>query len=400
MRSMFLIRRTPLGIVSGLLAMSLLLAACGGDAGPATTGPGANPTNTTAAMTGGATAPPAAAAAPTNTPVQVGSGSVLLNGAGATFPVPIYSKWFQAFSTKVNKDVAFNYQPIGSGGGITAITAKTVDFAGSDAPLSDAQLAKAPGLLHIPTVAGAVVLAYNVQGVSQALVLDGDTVTGIFMGDITKWNDPKIAALNSGVTLPDADIAVVHRSDGSGTTNIFTSYLAAVNAGWQSKVGAGTTVNWPVGLGGKGNPGVAGLVKQTDNSIGYVELAYAVQNKIPYAKMKNKAGQVVEATVESTVAAANGATVPDDFRMSIVNSADPAAWPIAGFTYLLVYKDLNNLKDAGKAKALGDFLWWAEHDGQEMSKDLLYARPAPDVATKIEAELRTITFNGAPVVSK
>jgi phosphate transport system substrate-binding protein len=193
---------------------------------------------------------------------------------------------------------------------------------------------------------------------------------------------------------------VVHRSDGSGTTNIFTSYLAAVNATWKSKVGAGTAVNWPVGLGGKGNPGVAGLVKQTDSSIGYVELAYAKSNTIPYAQLKNKAGQVVDATIESTVAAANGITVPEDFRVSIVNSADPAAWPIAGFTYLLVYKDLNNIKDAAKASALVDFLWWAEHAGEEQAQALLYARPAADLQKRIETEIRSITFNGQPVYTK
>ena len=419
-------RRTQLATLTGFTAASLLLSACGGDAAtavPATTVPATamaggamtptammggamTPTAmmggamTPTAMMGGAMTPTAAAAAPTNTAVKVGSGSVLINGAGATFPVPIYSKWFQQYSTTVNKEVAFNYQPIGSGGGINAVTAKTVDFAGSDAALTDDQMSKAPGLLHIPTVAGAVVLAYNLKGVTQPLILDGATAAGIFNGDISTWNDAKIAALNPGVTLPSGDIAVVHRSDGSGTTNIFTNYLSAVSPDWKSKVGAGTTVNWPVGLGGKGNPGVAGAVQQTDGSIGYVELAYAVQNKIPYAKMKNQAGQTVEATVESTVAAANGITVPDDFRISIVNAADPAAWPIAGFTYLLVYKDLNNIKDEARAKALGDFLWWSEHEGEDMAKDLLYARPAADLSKKIEAELRSITFNGAPVITK
>lgn len=383
--------RAGLSLLAGLAASSLLLAACDTGTPTATTQPLA--ADTPATMT-------SPAAAPTNTAVQVGSGSVTLTGAGATFPVPIYSKWFQKYTTDVNKDVAFNYQPIGSGGGITAITAKTVDFAGSDAPLKDDQLAKAPGLLHIPTVAGAVVLAYNLSVVSGPLVLDGDTVAGIFLGDITKWNDPKIAALNSGVSLPDADIAVVHRSDGSGTSNIFTDYLSNVSADWKSKVGKGTSVNWPVGLGGKGNPGVAGLVKQTSGSVGYVELAYAVQNKIAYAKMKNKAGSTVEASVDSTVAAGNGVTIPDDFRVSIVNSPDPAAWPIAGFTYLLVYKDLNNIKDAGKASALGDFLWWAEHDGQDMSKDLLYARPPAALTARIETELRSITFQGKAVITK
>ncbi len=400
-------RRTQLATLTGFTAASLLLSACGSDAAtavPATNAPATammGGAMTPTAMMGGAMTPTVGAApAPTNTAVKVGSGSVLINGAGATFPVPIYSKWFQQYSTTVNKEVAFNYQPIGSGGGITAITAKTVDFAGSDAALSDTQLAAAPGLIHIPTVAGAVVLAYNLKGVTQPLILDGATVAGIFNGDISTWNDAKIAALNPGVTLPAADIAVVHRSDGSGTTNIFTNYLSAVSPDWKTKVGVGTTVNWPVGLGGKGNPGVAGLVQQTDSSIGYVELAYAVQNKISYAKMKNQAGQTVEATVDSTVAAANGLTVPDDFRISIVNSADPAAWPIAGFTYLLVYKDMNNVKDAARAQALGDFLWWSEHEGEDMAKDLLYARPAADLSKKIETELHSITFNGAPIITK
>jgi len=400
-------RRTQLATLTGFTAAGLLLSACGGEAAttvPATTAPATAMTGgamTPTTMTGGAMTPTVGAApAPTNTAVKVGSGSVLINGAGATFPVPIYSKWFQQYSTTVNKEVAFNYQPIGSGGGINAITAKTVDFAGSDAALTNDQMSKAPGLIHIPTVAGAVVPAYNLKGVTAPLILDGATITGIFNGDISTWNDAKIAALNPGVTLPGGDIAVVHRSDGSGTTNIFTSYLSAVSPAWKTKVGAGTTVNWPVGLGGKGNPGVAGLVQQTEGSIGYVELAYAVQNKIAYAKMKNQAGQTVEATVDSTVAAANGITVPEDFRISIVNSADPAAWPIAGFTYLLVYKDMNNIKDEARAKALGDFLWWSEHDGENMAKDLLYARPAADLSKKIETELHSITFNGAPVITK
>ncbi len=391
----FIQKRAALSAVTGLVAASLLLSACGAEATPTAAPAPAGATAGAPTATSGS-----AAAVPTNTAIKAGGGSVTLNGAGATFPVPIYTKWYQVYSTQVDQTVAFNYQPIGSGAGITAITNKTVDFAGSDAPLTDAQLQAAPGILHIPTVAGAVVLAYNVQGVSSGLVLDGATVAGIYLGSITKWNDPAIAALNSGITLPDEDIAVVHRSDGSGTTNIFTSYLSAVSPDWQSQVGAGTSVNWPVGLGGKGNPGVAGLVQQTQGSIGYVELAYAIQNKIAYAKMKNKAGTVVEASIDSTNAATNNVQVPADFRVSIVNSADPQAWPIAGFTYLLVYKDLNNIKDANKAQALMNYIWWAEHDGETYSKDLLYAKPSADLQAKIETELKSVTFNGQPVLNK
>ena len=350
---------------------------------------GAKPTAT--AVPPAPTAPPA----PTNTPIVVGGGPVTLNGAGATFPAPIYTKWFQYYSGNVAKNVSFNYQPIGSGAGITQITNKTVDFAGSDAPMSDAQIAAAPGILHIPTVAGAVVLIYNVDGVSNGLVLDGNTVAKIFLGDITSWNDPEIAALNPGVTLPGADIVVVHRSDGSGTTNIFTDYLSNTSPAWKNEVGKGTSVNWPVGLGGRGNPGVAGLVKQTSNSIGYVELAYAKQNTITYAKMKNKAGQTVDATIDSTEAAVRGAiaTVPDDLRVSIVNSADPAAWPIAGFTYILLYKDQT---DQDKGSALVNFLWWGLHDSTAagQARDLLYLPMPSTLLAKVEARLRLVNYQG------
>jgi phosphate transport system substrate-binding protein len=283
------------------------------------------------------TAPPTdtpAPAAPTATPIRVGGGALTVNGAGATFPAPIYTKWFQSYSANVDTNVSFNYQAIGSGAGISQITAKTVDFGASDAPLSDAQLTAAPGLLHIPTVAGAVVVAYNVDGNPANLVLDADTLSKIYLGDVDNWSDVEIKNLNPGVTLPNQDIVVVHRSDGSGTTNIFTDYLSAASPAWKNEVGKGTSVNWPVGLGGRGNAGVAGLVKQTPGAIGYVELAYAKQNSIAYTKMKNKAGQTVDATIDSVAAAVSGAIsgVPDDLRVSIVNSADPGAWPIAGFT--------------------------------------------------------------------
>jgi phosphate transport system substrate-binding protein len=336
-----------------------------------------------------------APAAPTATPIRVGGGALTVNGAGATFPAPIYTKWFQSYSANVDTNVSFNYQAIGSGAGISQITARTVDFGASDAPLTDAQLNAAAGLLHIPTVAGAVVVAYNVNGNPANLVLDADTLSKIFLGDVDNWSDVEIKNLNPGVTLPNQDIVVVHRSDGSGTTNIFTDYLSAASPAWKAGVGKGTSVNWPVGLGGRGNAGVAGLVKQTPGAIGYVELAYAKQNSIAYTKMKNKAGQTVDATIDSVAAAVSGAIsgVPDDLRVSIVNSADPGAWPIAGFTYVLVYKDQ---ADERKGSAIANFLWWALHDGSAGSeaRDLLYLPVPGSLLPKVEARLRLVNFNG------
>src|SRR5215831_6558277 len=247
------------------------------------------------------------------------SAQMMINGAGATFPYPIYSKWFDEY-TKVDPSVRFNYQSIGSGGGQKQILSQTVDFGASDGPMTDDNLAKAPGkILHIPTVAGAVVLTYNLPG-NPALKLDGDTVAGIFLGQIKKWNDPKLAALNPGTTLPDKDIVVVHRSDGSGTTFIFTDYLSKVSGEWKQKVGNNTSVNWPAGIGGKGNEGVSGQVKQTPGAIGYVELIYAIQNKMSYAELKNSAGEFVKPTIESVTAALSAANVPDDFRFSMTNA--------------------------------------------------------------------------------
>src|SRR5437667_7865096 len=246
------------------------------------------------------------------------SAQMTINGAGATFPYPIYSKWFDEYA-KVDPSVRFNYQSIGSGGGQKQIVAQTVDFGGSDGPMSDDNLAKAPGkILHIPTVAGADVVAYNLPG-NPSLKLDADAIAGIFLGQVKKWNDPKLAALNPGVNLPDQEIVVVHRSDGSGTTFIFTDYLSKVSAEWKEKVGTNTSVNWPTGLGGKGNEGVAGQVKQTLGALGYVELIYAIQNKMPYADVKNTAGEFVKPAMESVTAALAMANVPDDFRFSMTN---------------------------------------------------------------------------------
>src|SRR5437016_2667064 len=301
------------------------------------------------------------------------SAQMTINGAGATFPYPIYSKWFDEYA-KVDPSVRFNYQSIGSGGGQKQILAQTVDFGASDGPMSDDNLAKAPGkLLHIPTVAGADVVAYNLPG-NPVLKLDPDAIAGVFLGQIKKWNDPKIAALNPGIKLPDQDIVVVHRSDGSGTTYIWTDYLSKISSEWKQKVGTNTSVNWPTGLGGKGNEGVAGQIKQTPGALGYVELIYAVQNKMPYADVKNASGKFVKPTLESITAAVATAEIPDDFRFSMTNAPGKDAYPIAGATWLLVYEQQ---KDAAKGKKLVEFLKWSLTDGEKMAKDLQYA-PLPE----------------------
>jgi phosphate transport system substrate-binding protein len=301
------------------------------------------------------------------------SAQMMINGAGATFPYPIYSKWFDEYA-KVDSSVRFNYQSIGSGGGQKQIMAQTVDFGASDGPMTDDNLSKAPGkILHIPTVAGAVVITYNLEG-NPTLKFDGETIAGIFLGQIKKWNDPKIAATNPGVKLPDKDIVVVHRSDGSGTTFIFTDYLSKVSPEWKSKVGNNTSVSWPAGIGGKGNEGVSGQVKQTPGALGYVELIYAIQNKMPYADIKNSAGEFVKPALESVTAALGTADIPDDFRFSMTNAPGKDAYPIAGATWLLVYQQQ---KDATKGKKLVEFLKWALTKGESMAKDLNYA-PLPD----------------------
>jgi phosphate transport system substrate-binding protein len=301
------------------------------------------------------------------------SAQMMINGAGATFPYPIYSKWFDEYA-KVDPSVRFNYQSIGSGGGQKQILAQTVDFGASDGPMSDDNLSKAPGkILHIPTVAGAVVISYNLDG-NPALKLEGETIADIFLGKIKKWNDPKIAASNPGANLPDKEIVVVHRSDGSGTTYIWTDYLSKVSAEWKQKVGNNTSVNWPTGIGGKGNEGVSGQVKQTPGAIGYVELIYSIQNKMPYAEVKNSAGEFVKPTIESVTAALATADIPDDFRFSMTNDPGKDAYPISGATWLLVYEQQ---KDAAKGKKLVEFLKWALTKGEGMAKDLNYA-PLPD----------------------
>ena len=301
------------------------------------------------------------------------SAQMMINGAGATFPYPIYSKWFDEYA-KVDPSVRFNYQSIGSGGGQKQILAQTVDFGASDGPMSDENLGKATGkILHIPTVAGAVVLTYNLAG-NPSLKLDGDTIAGIYLGQIKKWNDPKLTALNPGTNLPDQDIVVVHRSDGSGTTFIFTDYLSKVSGEWKGKVGNNTSVNWPTGIGGKGNEGVSGQVKQTPGAIGYVELIYATQNKMPYALVKNAADEFVKPTIESVTAALATADIPDDFRFSMTNAPGKGVYPICGATWLLVYEQQKN---PAKGKKLVEFLKWALTKGEGMAKNLDYA-PLPD----------------------
>ena len=316
------------------------------------------------------------------------SAQMMINGAGATFPYPIYSKWFDEY-VKVDPSVRFNYQSIGSGGGQKQILAQTVDFGASDGPMSDDNLGKAPGkILHIPTVAGAVVLTYNLPG-SPKLKLDGDTIAGMYLGQIKKWNDPKLTALNPGAKLPDQDIVVVHRSDGSGTTFIFTDYLSKVSSEWKQKAGNNTSVNWPTGIGGKGNEGVSGQIKQTPGAIGYVELIYAIQNKMPDAQVKNAAGEFVEPTIESVTAALATAEIPDDFRFSMTNAPGKDAYPIAGATWLLVYQQQ---KDPAKGKKLVDFLKWAAKDGEKMAKNLDYAPLPENVQERVLKQVNEIKY--------
>jgi phosphate transport system substrate-binding protein len=317
-----------------------------------------------------------------------GFGQTLINGAGATFPYPIYSKWFDEFH-KVHSNVQINYQSIGSGGGIRQLEAGTVDFGASDQPMNAEQLKKhSQRVLHFPTVLGAVVPTYNVPGVNAELNFTPEALAGIFLGTVKSWNDPAIAKANPAVKLPSKDIVVVHRSDGSGTTFIWTDYLSKVNAGWKSKVGAGTSVSWPAGLGAKGNEGVAGLVKQTPNSLGYVELIYAIQNKMSYGRVKNAAGQFVKPALESVTAAAAGfaATIPEDFRVSITNAPGKQAYPISSFTWLLIPE---RIPDGAKRTALVEFLRWALGPGQKTTEALFYA-PLPKAV--VAKELKAISL--------
>jgi phosphate transport system substrate-binding protein len=328
------------------------------------------------------------------------SAQTALTGAGATFPNPIYTKWFDAYARKTG--VQINYQSIGSGGGIRQFTDGTVDFGASDGPMTDQQIAAVQGkVLHIPTVLGADVVTYNLPGLgSRPLNFDGPVIADIFLGKITKWNDARLAGLNPGVTLPNSDIIVVHRSDGSGTSYIFTDYLSKVSPEWSTKVGKNTSVSWPVGLGGKGNEGVTQQVKQTEGSIGYVELIYALSNHLPVGRVKNAAGKLVDPTLASVTAAAGSAKFEKntDFRASITNAPGATSYPISSFTWLLVRPDL---ADAAKARAMKDFLaWMISPEAQAMAGELIYAPLPKEVVKLVHDRLPSLTSNGRAIAAK
>jgi phosphate transport system substrate-binding protein len=328
-------------------------------------------------------------------PGGAGSGTISLQGAGATFPNPLYQKWVSEYG-KLHPNVRIDYQSIGSGGGIKQIQTQTVDFGASDAPMTDGDLQASPGtLLHIPTVLGAVVITYNVPSVSQPLNLSPEVIADIFLGKIKKWDDPKLKQDNAGVSLPAADITVVHRADGSGTSYVFTDYLAKVSSEWKEKVGVDKSPKWPLGQGGKGNEGVTGQIKNQPNTIGYVELAYAVQNKLPVALIKNASGKFIAPSLDAVTAAAAAASAqtPDDLRVSITNAAGDGAYPIASYTYILAYKDQKN---ADKGKALVDFLWWGIHDGEKFTGSDYAPLPA-EIVKRAEAKINSITAAGQPL---
>ena len=314
-----------------------------------------------------------------------------LNGAGATFPNPIYSKWFSEYH-KLHSDIEINYQSIGSGGGIRQVSEGTVDFGASDMPMTDAQLSEAQSklntkILNIPTVLGAVVPAYNIPGVSADVKFSAEALAGIFLGKITKWNDKAITGANPGINFPDKDIVVVHRSDGSGTTFIWTDFLSKTSPDWSKDVGSNTSVKWPVGLGQKGNEGVAGSIRQQPGAIGYIELIYAIQNNIPYGSVKNSSGNFIKASLEGVTKAAATATVPDDFRVSITNPPGKDAYPISSFTWLLIPEQS---KDPKKGQILRDFLNWMAGDGQKMTEALSYAPLPASVAKKVKETIKSV----------
>ena len=374
-----------------LAALALFVAACGG-AGPATPASASAPAGQTASG-----ADPCGVPAKTKCPTEANA----LTGTGATFPAPIYTKWIDEYNKLTGVEI--NYQAVGSGGGIKAFTDRTADFGASDVPLTDDQIAAISGGFYtVPTVLGAVVPTYNIPSVTASLKLTPDALAGIYLEQIKKWNDPKITSENPGVALPDLAITTVHRSDGSGTTGVFTDYLSKVSPDWKAKVGSATSVNWPGGVGASGNAGVAGAVKQTPGSIGYVELIYAIQNRLGYGVVKNAAGRYVEASLDSTTKAADGVTLPNmgdlkgqQPKISITNSANADAWPISTYTWILIPKDFS---DAKKATAVVRYLWYGTHEGQGFAKDLGYA-PLPSTAQKIAEELlRSVTAGGAKVI--
>jgi phosphate transport system substrate-binding protein len=374
------------GVVAQMLLATILVTGCGAGSLPAASG-GTNVADLPTAQL------------PTLDPSISGpfpGEAQTLNGAGGTFPAPLYQKWFDEYARLTS--VRVNYQAIGSGGGIQGIQNQTVDFGASDAPMSDEQLQAARGgpILHIPMALGAVVPTYNLPNIAAPLKFTGDTLAGIYLGDIVKWNDPRLVAYNPGLATLDRDIVVIHRSDGSGTTFSWTDYLSRVSPEWLRAVGRGTSVDWPVGLGGAGNPGVAGEVQQNPYSIGYVELIYALQNSLGYGMVRNSDGEFVAASLNSVAAAASSMAtrIPPDLRFSIVNAPGPASYPISTATWVLVYRDQT---DRAKAIALTRMLWWATHDAQAFNHDLAYAT-VPDALTTIsESFIKGIAVNGVPV---
>ncbi|MBF6599445.1 MAG: phosphate ABC transporter substrate-binding protein PstS [Dehalococcoidia bacterium] len=381
----------PAGGACGLalaLVGAAVLAACGGSRGPLLA-------EGTASVT--ASGSPVPAVDVSGIPPDVGSSDeAQITAAGSTFAAPLYTRWFIDYRARVAAGVRSNYQAIGSGGGIQNIIRKTIDFGATDAPMTDREVAKAPGIQHIPTAIGPVVVTYNINGISQPLKLDGPTLAGIYLGKIAKWSDPAIVAQNAGARLPDADIIVVHRSDGSGTSYTFTDYLSKVSADWAEGVGKSKNPQWPKGIGGQGNDGVTQYVRQNANSIGYVELIFADKNNLPKAQLKNASGEYITPTTQSASLAAQGVTLPPDYRVSIVNSRTSGAYPISTFTWILLYREQS---DASKGKALVDILWWAIHDGQRTSQELDYAALPADVVRAVEQTLATqITYDGRPLL--
>jgi phosphate transport system substrate-binding protein len=387
--------RKRLMLLAGVLAATFaafLLVACGGGGDEEAT-----PTAQRTAVAQPTTAP-AAASPEAAGPCPPAGAATTLTGAGATFPFPLYSKWIDEFGKQCN--VQINYQSIGSGGGIKQITAKTVDFGASDGIMNDEQTAAAEAaggpILHIPMTAGAVAVVFNLPNIERGqLKLTPDVLADIYLKNISKWNDPRIAASNPDVNLPDTDIAVVHRSDGSGTSFIFTNYLSKVSQEWADSVGFATSVEWPGDIGGEGNEGVANQVRQIPGAIGYVELAYAVQNDLPWAAVQNKSGNFEEPSLDGATAAATGVSLPDDMKVLLTDSSNPNAYPIVGFTWILAYV---NQTDEAKGQALVYYLWWSIHDGQQFTKDLDYASLSTDAVKKAEAEIKSISFQGQPLL--
>ena len=326
--------------------------------------------------------------------------AILLNGAGASFPYPLYSRWIDEYG-RIEKNVKINYQSMGSGAGIEQISKKTIDFGGSDAPVDDDKLREFPGeILHIPTVLGSVAITYNLHKLKQKIKFNPDILTDIYLGKIKNWSDQRLVAINPGVNLPNQEIVVVHRSDGSGTTNIFTDYLCSVSPEWKLQVGKGTSVQWPIGVGAKGSEGLSHQVQSIAGSIGYVELSYALLNKLTYGMVQNSNGRFVSPTLESTTAAGAGAVasnMPDDLQVSIVNVPGESAYPIAGYTYILVYREQD---DPVKGEALVKFLWWATHEGEKIATELAYAPLPPEVVDKVETKLESISNRGKKLFYK